>query len=89
MVNDRRASTAAARSGLSSTTLSVRICSRLCRTVSSSFTTAGYNRASTCAGRGFAVWVLGFWGGGFVDCWEESRVESKSRSRWMRREMSW
>ena len=41
-----RVSTAFAKSGLSSTMLNDRMCSKLCSTVSSNFTTGGLTRAS-------------------------------------------
>jgi hypothetical protein len=79
-VYEIRISTAAPRSELSSTSGSVRICSRLCRTVSSSLITAGYNRASTA----FALPVFDLEG-----CEEDTRAVARSRSRSTRRDSSW
>lgn len=58
-VKDSLASTAEARSGLSSTMLRLRIWPKLCRIVSSSLTTAGYSRESTTGSFG-AFEVAGF-----------------------------
>jgi purine-cytosine permease-like protein len=75
-VNVNLASTAEAKSGLSSTILRVRIWSKLCTTVSKSLTMAGYRRLSTCSSWAVPLDVsLELW------LWDARRTEVRSRSR--------
>lgn len=87
-----RSSTAPARSGPSSTMLSPRICSRLCRMLSCNLTTAGYSLGSTVGvfEFSFALFPPPLAVAFLVetDC-DDSKAEARSRSRSILRDRSW